>query len=364
VALERLDDSTIYATFVRKWADRETLRYEQTAVSSSKLQADSLIKCWEIAAWLIYERRHLHQVMTRKDFADSVLSVVEGTQALVESPAFNSLLTFARQKTIVTGMFHEQFLEYLLARAFVNGCTTKSLPFPRYLEYHINFYVNRFIKLMWLEKSEKDLLRTLKHLKEVFRDNLSGQSPKTVNARVNAVYYISRVPMEDRAIRILRGLLQEDVDLYTKNGILFALVRLGDRSREKELYNALISNEEADSINRGLHLVYFRDWNPSWELPPYRDKAIIDWPRTLIGMMNHVESDERRFINSRRLDIYIIRSFLQSRRCLGTFTEEHLNRIRASIENIASQRLVSSDYLEEINHEFSMLQSLAERLSD
>ena len=197
----------------------------------------------------------------------------------------------------------------------------------------------------------------------MFISDLYGEKPESLNARVNSIYYISRVPLEYSAKSILEEALQQNMDLYTKNGILFALVRLGDREREKQIYSSLIENKEADTINRGLHLVYFRDWSPRYKLPPYVDNDTHEWHRTLAGMMSHVESHEKRFINSRRLDIYIIRRFLQSRRQLGPFTKEHLGRIQASVADLGNQGVVAPEYFDDIRRELSFLESLVQQLS-
>jgi hypothetical protein len=363
ILLQDLDLNTIYSWFIQKWATREIQRYGKPIVMEIKEPVRFLTKCWEMAAWTIYERRHLGEALKSSDLVESLMHLVEGSEKFVKYPFFESLLTFASQRGAVTGMLHEQFLEYLLARAFVEGCITKSPPFPYYLNYQIDFQVNRFIKAVWATKSRSELLKTLEHLKEVFLSNLFGETPENVNARVNSIYYISRVPLESNAREILEEALRQDCDLYTKNGILFALVRLGDQAVENQLYSSLVGSEEADAINRGLHLVYFRDWNPRNESPPYKDDGTRDWRRTLAGMMSHIENCEKRFINSRRLDIYIVRSFIRSRGQMGPFTEERLHRIRASVTNLGSQRISNSEYFKGISCELSLLESLVQQLS-
>jgi hypothetical protein len=206
------------------------------------------------------------------------------------------------------------------------------------------------------------LLKTLEHLREAFISNLYGQDPEHTNIRVNSIYYISRVPLEDNARDILNKALEYDTDLYTENAILFALVRLGDRESERHLYRSLTENEEASAINRGLHQVYFGDWVPRAELPPYIDKGEREWYRTLSGMMSHIESDEKRFINSKRLDIYIIRSFIQSRKQLGPLTQEHLHCMQIAVERLNKSRFVEPKYLEDIKHELSLLEALVHQL--
>ena len=363
ILLQDLDLDTIYSWFIHKWATREIQRYGTATARETGEQAKFLIKCWEMAAWIIYQHRHFGEFLKCSDLVTELTGLVGGSEWLARSVIFESLLTFASQHTIVTGMLHEQFLEYLLARGFVEGCISKSAPFPSYLNYQINFQVNRFIKAIWSRKDKRELFKTLEHLNEVFLLNLYKEGPESLNARVNSIYYISRVPLEDSARGILEDALHQGSDLYTKNGILFALVRLGNQEREKQLHSSLTEDKEADAINRGLHLVYFGDWTPKDELPPYRDDGVRGWRRTLTGMMSHVESNEKRFVNSRRLDIYIIRSFLQSRRQLGPFDAEHLDRIRASVASIRNQAIVSPEYFKDINRELSLLESLFQQLS-
>lgn len=255
ILLQDLDLNTIYSWFIRKWAAREIGRYGKPPVPEIEGQTELLVKCWQMAAWIIYEQRRQGKFLRSSDLTSRLLHLVEGSEHFVESPSFESLLTFTGPRAIITGMLHEQFLEYLIACSFVEGCITKSVPFPDYLKYQINFQVNRFIKAIWSGMDTSELLKTLEHLREVFTSNLYGEDPESLNTRVNSIYYISRVPLEESAKGILNEALEYDTDLYTKNGILFALVRLGDREREKHLYRSLTENEEANAINRGLHLV-------------------------------------------------------------------------------------------------------------
>ena len=71
---------------------------------------------------------------------------------------------------IVTGMIHDQFMDYLFARWFVRRCTDSGPDPETYLRSPLNVDVNRFIKAIWFCATHAALNTTLQ--------SLSRQSPR------------------------------------------------------------------------------------------------------------------------------------------------------------------------------------------
>ena len=104
-----------------------------------------------------------------------------------------------------------------------------------------------------------------------------------VNA--NCVYYVSRVPLPETARVVLRQLLEGETRCYCRNGILFALLRLGDWAAERQLDESLSSDADANRLNRGLHLEYFKDTAPSELGSPPRDNDAVDWDAVYLACL-------------------------------------------------------------------------------
>jgi len=356
VLLNAQNPSSVFAWFVDMWANREIERHGVLDTGDEETEIGRFVKSWTVGAWLIYESRHRQRFLTERAFLTNLRNVAGDEGDETEYPILKSLLTLSGYPRRVTGMLHEQFLEYLVARAFTESCTGVDGLYQRYLELPINYAVNQFVKAIWADADEHTLGRTLTRLKQAFVSSLEEADDEAVHVRANSVYYISRVPLLNRAKRTLSDILRDATELFSRNGVLWGLVRLGDRRRERDLYNSLTSDAEADALNRTLHLGYFRDVNIGGDLLPSRKLADIDWGRTLAGMMSHIESTEERFVNTRRIDIYTIRSLIRSQRTRSLFTEGHLQSIRESVEALGASEGVESDYMEEIREELHLLE--------
>lgn len=317
----------LFELFLQTWAIRELIRHDKAVVTAMEANAKMLLMMWEIVAWCILKARENGVDLTFIDLQNELASLITAeNKPLLSSPAFKALIRFSQNGRIVAGMLHDQFMEYLLARWFVRRCIDRPDDLEIFLGKQINVDVNRFIKSIWLTSSRDDLETIIKNLETIARKADNANTPSALIAHANCVYYISRVPIED-ARSTLRRLLSGAEHLYCKNGILFALLRLGDLAAEKELYESLSTDVQADRINRGLHLEYFKDAMPGELGMPPIDNNSIDWESCLIGMIDHIADDSERFALSRRIDLYTIRSLLMSRGKLGPLTPERLRAI-------------------------------------
>jgi len=355
-----VDDATsLFTEFVSRWAIRELLRYETYDLPEVEADARILIHSWHISAWHIYRARLRSERIFLEKIENSVRSQIPGSSRLLPKPAFSNIFDIQRFTGNVLGMMHEQFVEYFVASLFVEGCIEAREPYPEYLQYGIRYQINAFIKGIWKGLGEDGLLRILGNLWRAFQDSLESDSSESINTATNAVYYVSRIPLPEMVIQKLRLAHQlaetRKVDLYIRNGILWGLVRLGDWQSEERLYTSFISGEEANRLNRGLHLSYFGDCS---EPSPYYDDGTHDWTLTLNGLLSHIEGNKPRFLYTRRIDIYIIRSLVESRRDRGPLTIEHLRRIEKSVEKLENMKnVVSESFICRVNEELVLLKA-------
>jgi len=363
---EELGLASLFHWFLKSWASRELDRYR--TVSSHILATDedvqNLISAWELAAWELFRSRLEKKMLALISLRDSIgKRLTKQNRNVVMSPAFISLFSIAEQSQIVTGMIHEQFLEYLIARAFVSGCLGGSFPLVEYLSNQINVDVTRFVKSMWALMIVKDLKSVLGRLRSIAIRKGCGTDTSSLMINANCVYYISRIPIPDEAKTVLKDLLKGESRLYSRNGILYSLVRLGDMSSEELLYKALEQNREANMINRGLHLEYFKDVLPSRRTIPPRDDGKHEWHNTLRGLISHIEATDLRALCSRRIDIFTIRSLLRARGKLGPFTNDHIKRINKSVRSREMRRLLGASATTKVDAEFELLSEQFKKLT-
>ena len=325
--------ATLFSAFLNCWAQRELERvvkgasFEQAADRLSK----SLLNSWESAAWIIWNARRKQCYLQFDYLKSEVIRAAPGCRKVVSHPSFASLLSISEQSQQVIGMVHEQFIEYLIARSFTKGCLGVNFPLRDYLEHQLNADATRFVKSIWDNSTEKDINTTLNCLEIMAQESRTGNDKDALMMAANCIYYISRVPAPESGEKVLKRLLVGETRTYARNGILFALVRLGDEQAEEMLYESINSDAEANSINRGLHLEYFKDAAPDeTRIPPF-DNGKEDWGLCLNGLISHMEDFSERMYRTRRIDLLTIRSLLEARTGLGPFGLEHYLRIQTSV---------------------------------
>lgn len=357
--------SLLFELFLQTWANRELSRHGHVVVESVEADTEMLLNAWEMAAWSIFRAREKGENLTFMDLQNEIeYSFVKIGKAnpSLSSPAFKGLIHFSHGGKRVAGLVHDQFMEYLLARWFVRECTEVGNNLVTFLSQQVNVDVNRFIKSIWASSSGDMLKRTLCNLEKVANKAGKDDSQAALMAHANCVYYLSRVPMVEAAKTTLRHLLKDTQHLYCRNGILFALLRLGDLSSEHQLYKSLSTDAEADRINRGLHLEYFKDAMPGELGTPPIDNGDIDWERCLLGLIDHIDDNSDRFALSRRVDLYTIYCFLKSRGKPGPLTPERLKRIRLAALSGENMQRVPNELREGVSLELKEISKMVRRM--
>ena len=323
----------LFEFFLQTWASRELRRLMRSPEQCLEAESALLLDLWEAAAWSVFRTREEGVNLPISDLTQQAVSAMGNTEnlsRLASSPAFRELFRFSHRGSIVTGMIHDQFMEYLLARWFARRCINGGRDLGSYLRFPLNVDVNRFVKAIWAGLTQAQLNMTLQTLQTIAREAEKDDERTAMIVNANCVYYISRAPLPESARLALRQLCEGENRCYCKNGILFALLRLGDWTAERQLHESLSTDADADILNRGLHLEYFKDAAPGSLGSPAKDNGLLDWERCLIGLLAHLEDSTERFILSRRIDLFTIRSFVVNRGDLGPLTPERLHRLQVA----------------------------------
>lgn len=325
--------ATLFAAFLNCWARRELERVLKSQAIGKETDelSECLLNSWESAAWIIWDARRKQFYLQLESLKKEVVMLTPEGSKVINHPSFTSLLSVGDQSQQVVGMVHEQFIEYLIARSFAKGCLGSDFPLRNYLEHQLNADATRFVKSIWENFTTKELISTLDCLELLALKSREESDKKALMIAANCTYYISRIPAPESSKKVLQRLLSGETRIYVRNGILFALVRLGDEQAEEILYKSINSCKEANSINRGLHLEYFKDSTPDETRVPPLDDGIEDWGLCLNGLMSHLDNFNERMCRTRRIDLLTIRSFLESRTSLGPFSMEHYSRIKDSV---------------------------------
>lgn len=350
------DRVALFTEFLNKWIIREVNRMKVPLSKANKI-AEEIRYAWQLAAWEIYQYRHLGEKLTIEQLKNLIKEQRPETSDILESTGFRSLLVIRPVTSYVIGFAHEQFMEYLIAELFNQFCLNDDRRVVNYLNHAITFEVNSFIKGIWSRSSTEDLRKIIRNLEKIF--NSTSDDHSGLQCKANIVYYWSRMTsyqVRDDVLQRLRHASNYKGNPYLRNGALFSLVRLGDKEAEARLYHSLTTDSLANSYNRRLHLEYFGDLEPQGG-PPYEDDFSYHWNRAYEKLLEHIENnDEERFIFSRRIDIYTVRSFIESRKRRGPLDEQGLDRIKTALDQAIIKWSKHKDILEEATKEFYTLE--------
>ena len=92
------------------------------------------------------------------------------------------------------------------------------------------------------------------------------------------------------------------------------------------------NNDELDSLNRGYHLAYYGDIEG--QNPPYYDLGQGSWQQTRQALVNRFRHESAAKRNSRLVDLYTFRRFLEKRG--DKATSEEVEVIETIVNNLAS----------------------------
>ena len=253
----------------------------------------------------------------------------KGIDNKIIDQSFSGLVKIDDLSGEVKSLLHETMLEYLLASY---GIRTMFLGknIDDFLDCTLSSDVTSFVREIWQKLPPKDLKKPLNNLSKTIRHSSQGKDEKNQRRASNGIYYLSRIPLDDYTIKALQDLLSISLTIFLKNGILFALTKLGDFKSEDLLSVDLMSNKEANNLNRGLHLEYFGDIKPKSYFPP-KDPGNTSIHKSIFYCLEHLRRGNLRDIRTARIDTITIMSLSASR---GKLTKSLLKRIKKYIDEM------------------------------
>ena len=357
--LDVKDQRTLFNKCLKIFAHRELPRIIKDNTSLYAQGASLILKIWEIAVWEIYRTRFDNKTLNLNQLIALIKKNLSDIENILVKEIFTGFFDI-RPSGEVTGFLHEQFLEHLVANSVANGIKDYQYPFPSSLEYIIRPEINRIIKSIWQTFDEDSISQTLKNLWDIYINTLSKKDSINILIRNQATYYIGRINNE-KAIDKLREAKGLETEILVKLSIGFGLIKSGDFKTEDESLKLLKQKNEWDTGNRGYHLVYYHDWQIKSEKPPYYDPENINWKNTLQALLRHVASKHPQHIALRRIELFTIKRFIESRGQKGPLTNEIMDKLKNAI-NSGSNHPNNPNFNSLVKEEFHDLESSWQKL--
>jgi hypothetical protein len=162
------------------------------------------------------------------------------------------------------------------------------------------------------------------------------------------------------AVTELRNADAKETNLFVKLSIGFGLMKRLQFDVEESFMRRLRDDPEWDEGNRGYHLFYYHDWQVGNSPPPYKEPGTIPWKNTLIALLRHIESTEMKHIAIRRVELFTIQRFLETRQARGPLTPEIMARIEKGVNETTLTRYPSlpAGFSKQLAAEFTALKSV------
>jgi len=353
--LEVKDQVSVYDRFIDLWIKRELVK---KGLDITENYAETIKRAWQLTAWGIYQRRFSGEAINETQLREWLVTLNPKFKDVLATAVYWDFLDITPHTDEVRGMFHEQFMEHLLAKEILSCCIEGRYPFHEFLEYEIRYDINKILRNLWTYEKKEDLKKILENLWEVYEKYLPGKDVLSIKIRNHVMYYIGRLPTAE-AKEKLRLADTIEREKFVKLSIAFGLIKLEDYNVENELYENLKNNEDWDKTNRGYHLVYYEDWTLKDEEPPYLDAGTKSWGKTLKGLLYHIRSQEKRHISLRRIELFTIRRFIETRESTDPMTKEDLGIIKKSLEFMNDK---PQGFLKKVNDEFIKLEKIFDKI--
>jgi hypothetical protein len=353
IPLDIRNKRSLFSETLKLLARRELGRF-RVSIGVNDAEIKLLLIAWRIAAWIIYQLRFTSTTPIKlDDLLHRVQPLIPVKTDICERRAFEGLFDIRNFTNEVIGVVHEQLFEELLAELLCEGMRTSQYPFPDSLDVAVRWEINQLIRSIWAESGKQALKDTLANLVKVYHDNLRDSSPISVIRRNQATYYIGRLEIPEADVELHKA-AEIETDLFVKSSIAFSLIMHQKFDIEDTFINQLQKNTEWDSVNRGYHLYYYHD---KTELLPYEESGSGKWDNTLRALLNHIESPAIRYIAIRRVELFTIRRFIETRQAKGPLTAEIMAKIEDAVNKTIHTCAVQADYLQKLSAEFGAMKT-------
>lgn len=351
-SIEDISRVELFSCWMTDLSKRECAKAEMSTVSD-----ENLVQLWEFIAWELYLHRIQNLKLKVADMNDMVAQRFKGVRYGNVESWLDAL--FECKSGVINGTFHEQFMEYLVARLLVDSCEHKSEPYPEFLQMVVRPEINRYFRGIWKEKSRKEQEKIYEAIREQYLDNIGKSTLEAISTRVHAAYHMCRLESKKREESIEQAFNSES-HISVRLSLYFGAIKMGRLDKEDEFYNMLSKNENLSRANRGYHLAYYADSIYGNEMP-YYDDEYSDWQGTLRAFERHFESDELGHFFLRRIDLLTMKDLIKARKRINPLTLPKVEFFREKIENCKYERVSEyGEYIQKVKSEFGELVKLLE----
>lgn len=320
------------------------------------LPSKTILNVWKLTAWELY----LHRKNNEKLLKEDLLSIVRDSFANINAEdvlaTFDTL--FEWKADCLTGTFHEQFMEYLVADLLINACYKEQEPYPKFLEIVLRAEINRYFRGIWEELNKKKKEKIFNAIAKQYFDNLGKTGDDKILTRVHAIYHMCRLNSLTREECIDRA-FETEKNISVLLSLYFGAIKLGKLDKEEDFYQ-LLNKEEYSKANRGYHLTYYADIIQNGALP-YMDDRCSDWQGTLKAIRRHFNSGELEHFFLWRIDLFTIKGLIEERKKVSPLTKEIIEEIS---DKVSSRTFNGYDeFYKKIEQEMSSLNMTFEKFS-
>jgi hypothetical protein len=345
---------------MRERDDYELLRLCADAVAEDELDRqeatdkskDDLRTLWERSAWEL-QKAHRERRTVRIPELERLLGVEE------ETPAGKAV--FALLDTLgdrVFSFFHTVFQEYWLAEFLVDQLIDINVDGKQraeYFSYQRSVVTNSFVRLRI--RSREDITNVSAKLQDAIRST-SSVAERALFVKNQLVYFLGRIDESDANRAFLSAVWNSSEESqFVKHSAAFGAIMHGDKTIEDEFYQLLTISDEADRMNRGYHLYYYRDVDAQESAMPIIDIGESAAELTLRQLFKRLARCEDRNLNLRRIEMLTIRRFLQTGRAVPNDISGARGIVTRAVADARTHAL-SDKYVEGVEKESELVLAL------
>lgn len=288
-----------------------------------------LILIWSYFAWLIYKRKLPggEPSKLKKLLTEIQTEYLPQYGSDYDEGILNAVFDISGEK--VSGTFHEQFLEFLVANALRHACLNRQKPYPEFLKYVLRPEINSYFRGICEEGDEREKNTIAENIFELYKNKRDCTDGESIRVRVHAVYYVARLKSEKRTDDIQMAFAVEK-NVSVRISLYFGAIKMGQLDKEQEFYDLLINDQEYNDANRGYHLAYYSDIPSEGDLP-FSDPGDVDWSNTLKAFRKHFSSNQLGHYYLWRIDLVTMQQLIRIRKDIGPLTQDVLNEFEKLI---------------------------------
>lgn len=317
-------------------------------------KANFVLRDWAYISWKIYSSRNNNITISLSNINDIAENDGYSINEIYKPEIVFDINHITK---IIKGTYHEQFLEYLTALSIIEGCLKNKYPYPNCLYTIIRPEINAMIDMEYSSRNKEDKEIIYKNFFDQYVEGIMNSNIHEALKRIQALYHVSKLDAVNSSSYLFMA-LKSETSIVIRPSLMFNVVKKGDLNIEEEFISELKTSPKLSENNRGFHLAYYGDriYN---EMPYLDDDMNIEWTNTYNALLRHFDRSEMQYYFIRRIDLYMIFDFMNTRKSVGPVKKEDLERIRTIIEHSRKNRDFDIKVIEELNKVISLFDKLS-----